>query len=364
MNLTALRSIALAAVLACAAAPTLADSVFQTNAVGTGVGTEAKSVRIRDVLPATVDKPSMLVYVFQGNERQIELSKVWTLSLDDDKVLTDADIAFRSREFDKAVDGYQKIARGGTAWKIRYVTPRLVDAASRANRFDAAITAYLGFIRVDATGATAFKPALPAKGSKLLDDAASQAETALRSAADDTQRRAYLSFLLDVQTARGDDAARLKVLEQLEKLVGDLGSDPASQAMLGDIRLGQARAKIAERKFAEAIQLVEENAERFTEPRQQASALFTLAEARAGQAAPDDSAAQLDAAVAYMKVVAHFRKADGAPLVVESLMRAAAILEAQKDADGARSLYESVVTDFPEHDLARQAKSKLAQLKK
>jgi TolA-binding protein len=341
-----------------------ADTVAQTNAVGTGAGIEAKNVRIRDVLPATADKPPMLVYVVAGNDRQIELTKVWTLTIDDDKVLTDAELAYRAREFDKAVDGYQKVARGGTGWKVRYVTPRLVDSANRANRFDAAISAYLAFVRVDPAGATAYKPALPAKGSKLLEDAAAQTETALRSASDDTQRRAYLSFLLDVHTARSDDAARVRVLGQLEKLVGDLGSDPASQAMLADIRLAQARSKLAEKQFAEAIQIVDDNADRFVDPRQQAAALFTVAEAKAGLAKPADADAQLDVAVAYMKVVANYRKAEGAPYVVESLMRAAAILEAQNDLDGARGLYESVATDYPDHELAKAAQQKVDQLKK
>lgn len=364
MNPHTIRPLLLAVAMALCGGSLRADTVAQTNAVGTGAGTEAKNVRIRDVLPASADKPSMLVFVFQGNERQVELSKVWTLTIDDDPGLTEADLSYRAREFDKAVDGFQKVARGGTSWKVRYVTPRLVDAANRANRFDAAITAYLGYVRVDPAGATSYKPTLPAKGSKLLDDAVTQTETALRSASDDAQRRAFLSFLLDVQTARGDDAARLRVLAQLEKLVGDLGNDPASQTMLADIRLGQARSKVVEKQFADAIKLIEENADRFVDPRQQAAALFTIAEARAGLAKPDDSAAQLDVAVAYMKVVANFRKADGAPFVVESLMRAAAVLEVQKDLDGARGLYESVVTDFPDHELAKSAQQKVDQLKK
>ncbi|MFT3787931.1 MAG: hypothetical protein QM770_17475 [Tepidisphaeraceae bacterium] len=341
-----------------------ADRILEANADASNAGATLDNVRIKGVVPAQADQPARLTFNYQGGDTARPLTKIWALQLDDDKTLTDADAAYRSGKPDVAVDGYQRVARGGEEWKVRYVTPRLLDAATKANRFDAAVGAYLAYVRLDAAGAQSFKPALPAKGGKLLDDAVTQTDTALRSATDDAQRRAYLTFLLDLHTGRNDDANRLKVLEQLEKLLGNLGDDPASQGMLADIRLSQARSRLAERKFAEAQALIDQNADRFTEPRQQASALFVLAEAKAGTAKPGDKQAQQDAVLAYLKVVAHFRNADGRPMVGESLLKAAAIEAAIGDAATAESLYQSVVTDFPDTPFASDAQKALAQLKK
>jgi TolA-binding protein len=348
--------LALTFVYALALPAALADKIFRS------AGT-LEDVQIRGITPATADKEAQLTYLLNGQPATTDLSRIIRLELTDDKPFTDADAAYAAKKFPESVDGYVRAMRGNVEWKVRYITPRLVDAAGRANRFDAALSAYLAFIRLDAVAASQFKPTLPERGSKLLEDAVKDTESALKGASTNEQRQAYYSLLLEIHTQRGDDAARGRVLEEIEKLSKTLGDNPQTRAIIAEVRLSQARSMIDKKQFKEALDTIQANAERFTERKQVATGMYIIAQAKQGLAKPDDREAMLDAALAYMVVVSSFRDDDSRPFVGESLLRAADIHVAIKEVDTALGLYDSVVKDFAGTPLADEAAKKSADLK-
>ncbi len=297
-----------------------------------------------------------------GRESVIEQEKIARIAVDADPALTEADDAFVLQNYDKAVDNYLKAIRTNDAWKIFYVTPRLAQSAAKTGRFDAAMAAYVGFSRIDPPRALAQKPALPAKGSKLLDEGAKQLDTALRSATANDQKQALLSLLLDVQMARGDQAAAEAAANQLSALTGD-SADPRVAAMTVGIRLDQAANEIAAGRYDKASTLLDHVKSRITNPAQQARALFLVAQSSRG-AAGEDKTRLLDSAIAFMRVAAHFESVEGKPHVGEALLEAALINQAIGDKRAAESLFSQIITEFPDTSLAQEASSRLEQLKK
>jgi len=106
-------------------------------------------------------------------------------------------------------------------------------------------------------------------------------------------------------------------------------------------------------------------APQLTDPKDQAQALLILADAQAGIARGNDApAAWQDAALAYMRVVAHFKDNPAiAPLVAKSMLRAGQIEEQLKDRDAARTLYEQLLAQYPSDPVAPDAKAGLDRLK-
>lgn len=300
-----------------------------------------------------------------GEERERPIKNIFKVGVTGDLALNTAENAYVEKQYDKAIDGYQKVARGADAWKIVWSVPRLLDAAEKTKRFDAALTGYIGLAKIDANAAAAIRPALPAKGSKFLDDAARELETAARAATKDAEKRALLAFLLDVQLARGDQAAAETTVDQLLKYAGpDAQNDPQLAAMVAGIRLGQARVASEAKRWPEVLAAINAAAPRLVDPKQQAEALYLRAEATLGQAKTGDTQARLDAALAFMRVVAHFRDVEGAPFVAESLLKASEALEGGGDVAGARTLCEQIAAEFPDTPFAAQANERASRLAK
>lgn len=305
----------------------------------------------------------MVVRTPAGNEKKIALSAIYRISLDNDPTFTAAEEAYLAGKSADAVEGYLRAIRSADTWKTQYAAPRLISAAAKANRFDAAVTAYVALARVDAAGAARHKPTLPVKGSAFLEDASKSLNDALRSAQPVPMKQAILSLLLDVEMARGDAAAAERAVGQLLALVGDGGNvDPKLAGMVGDIRLGQARLAVQNRQFDAARAMIESAGPSLTEPRQQAEALFIQAQAKEGVAKADDAVAQLDVSLAYMRVVAHFGPAEGRPFVAASLLRAGASLERAGRAADARLLYDQLSAEFPDSAEATEAAARSARL--
>ena len=121
---------------------------------------------------------------------------------------------------------------------------------------------------------------------------------------------------------------------------------------------------LAEKQFDAVITDINSAAALFVTPTDQATALFYLAEAHAGRAAQAESpAAWQDAALAYMRVVAHFKDAAGAPFVARSLLKAAEITEKLNDSPAAIALYRQILQQHPADAAANSARAALERLK-
>ncbi|HWP41022.1 MAG TPA: hypothetical protein VNL70_08850 [Tepidisphaeraceae bacterium] len=331
----------------------LADSLF--------VGSlERKNVLIRDL------KQGMLVYEINGRASEIEAGKVTQLAVNSEPALTAAEQAYVAAQWDQAVDGYQKSIRTTSKpWVKSWAAQRLIDAANRTGRFDAAATAYILVLLEDPNRAAGMKPALPQAGSTYLDTAVQDVNNALNDPKLSTeQRRALLGFLVELHQARKDPAAEDAAYEQLARLPGADVNDPGARRILAGRKLSVASRALQAPDYPKAISEIEAAKAIFTEPAQQAEALFIIAQARHGLArGQPDTRLLKDAALAYMRVVALAKDEPGRPHVVQSLLSTAEILQQLGEPASARKLYEQVLAQYGDDPHAGYAREALNRLK-
>jgi TolA-binding protein len=341
------------------AGTTLADAIFLTRSATDR--TPQDSALTDDAQIIRIEKDALVFRNAGGNETSRPLDRIAYVQVTNDAALSAGETAFIGRDWNKAIDSYVRVARSTSDWRARWVGPRLIDAANNAKRFDAAIVGYLALARTDPQLAAARKPALPAKGSQFLEDAVKELETAYRSLTTDAQRQAVLALQLDIHTARGDANAVAATLDQLLKLAGpDASANPANRTMLAGVRLSQARQALQTGDAAKAVQTIRANEALFVDVLQQAEAMFILAEAAGATATSPD--AKQDAALAFLRVSAHFSDVEGKPYVADSLVKAAALQEQVGDIAGARKLFEQIVAEFPQSPQAASAADALKRL--
>jgi len=334
-----------------------ADQIWLDKPTGAPLFPTAKIVRVEN---------KMLVFLVGGNETRRDLDRIARIAVDDEVALTQAEEAMALEKFDEAVDAYQKAARSSTKpWVRDWAAGRLVVASSRSGRFDAAASAYIALVLKDPATAAARKPKLPVKGSTFLDTAVAQVTTALATPRlTDAQTTALLTFLVELHVARQDDAAASAATEKLDEFLARDPNNPAAARANARRKLQAAARLLAEKKYAPALAAVDAHRAAFTETDQQAEAMFLIAEARSGMADSTDRKALADAALAYMRVVAHFKDVPDSPRVADSLARAAAICEAMGDPAAATQLYSDVVKNHPNNeDAAAIAQRALDRLK-
>ena len=107
-----------------------------------------------------------------------------------------------------------------------------------------------------------------------------------------------------------------------------MGPDSAQldPELYAQVLIGRAKLAVSRGRLDEAVRHVEEGRKIFTRPRAQSDALMVLARVEEQRAA-DDRGRLMDAALAYMKVVAFFKREEEAPNVAEALLRAGQIHE-------------------------------------
>ncbi|MGA2442395.1 MAG: hypothetical protein ABSH08_15690 [Tepidisphaeraceae bacterium] len=303
-----------------------------------------------------------------GNDVVKDLATVAAMTIDDEPLFNQAEKDYAANQFDRAVEGFdQTIQKTDKTWLKAYCQPLLADAANKAGRFDKAVQAYVYLVLNDPATAAAHRPTIPPAGSAYLDGAAQS----LSSAADTPnlltqQQAAILSLLLEVQRARNDAPAIDSAASRLAKIVGDSGNPTADVASLAlaDAKLTEAGSALAQKNYDQAAAIITAAGNLFLDPRRQADAMYILAQARDGQTRGKNNAdAWKDVAIAYMRVVADFKDAAGAPHVAQSLLAVASILENHLNEPAkAMQIYRSVRSQFPQTLAADEADRQLARL--
>lgn len=303
-----------------------------------------------------------------GQDSTRPLEQITQITIDGEAAFNDAEAAYIAGDFAKAADGYQKTVRATNKdWMKDRSAQRLVDAAGKAGRFDAAVTGYVALVSRSPELAASSKPQLPEGKSTFLDSAAKEVETASNdSKLKNDQRAMLLSFLLEIHRARGDGAAAGNVAERLLRVAGNDASNPAAAAALADLRLNLAKVALDAKNYQKAMTDIEQNRALFTDPAQQVQALFCLAEAKAGLAADKTDEKTLnDIALSYMRVVTFGKdQPNAANQVAVSLNKTAAILEALKQPQQAREMYQQVASNYPNSPVASDAKAAAERLAK
>jgi TolA-binding protein len=345
--------------LALAAGTARADS-FTASTSGEGRGISYDRVKILDIKGG-----ELLFRTANGQDSSRPLAQVGQITVEGEQAFNDAEVAYLAGDFAKAADGYQRTVRATTKDFLKdRAAQRLVDAAGKTGRFDAAVTGYIALVGRSPELAATSKPALPAGKSTFLDSAVKEVEAAANDGKlKDPQKVMLLSFALELHRARGDNKAAGEAAERLLKLSAADASNPAAAAALADLKINLANLALDEKNYQKAMNEIEQNRAIFNDPAQQASALYALAEAKAGLAGDQtDERALKDLALAYMRVVAFSKDQPNNPAVPQSLAKTAAILEKLKQPAQARDLYQQVATAYPASPVAGDAMAAVQRL--
>jgi TolA-binding protein len=360
-----------------------ADSVW----IGTGPNAlERKNMKIEGLTAQG------LLYRSAAVDRVAEpkpLKDIYRVAVDDEPALNAAETAFVGEKWDDAVAGYQKTLNTSRKdWVRQYATARMISAAEKSGKFPAAVIAFAALAQTDPKAAEDARPDV-AKASKAdLPGAINTIKATLATRGlNAAQKQSLQTFLGQLYVANGQ-------LKEAEAISGrpaapapavaaapsrDVGEAPtaapkatapatpppvpaASKGQV-DLKLQLARAAIKQKKFQEAIDAIDSVSSSIVEPADQAEALFSLAEAKAGLAGNDPAKLQ-DAALAYMRVVAHFKGKPDAPHVAESLLRAGTVLEQAKMLPDALAAYQAVQSDYKDSPQAKEAAAAAARVRK
>lgn len=346
-----------AAAVLLARGPAWGDSIF--------TGTlERPNVTVREV------KGGLVYYEMGGRSGEpIAVAKISRIQAKDEPAFNAAEVAYLTGEWETAAENYQKAIadRRTNLWIVDWSLPRLVDAAKRCGRFDAAVAGYIALVKKDPQGAAAYKPALPEARSAYLTVAVQELTDALKEQdLVDAQRQPMLLLLLEIQRLRRDESAIARIAEQLGQLesTGGAGGDASAGHTAAELRLGLAHVALDQKDFRKALDQIESNRGLFIEPAQQAEALYCLARAKYGLADQSgDAAALKDAALAFLRVVAHFKDVPNLPQVADSLYMSGVILERLKEPQSAVRVYQSVISQYGTDPAASRARARLEKLK-
>lgn len=368
------------------AATARGDTIWLGGAAGGGEGTgatEMGAVQITEV------RDGRLLFVAGGGRAGArEIDQIARIAADSEPALNAAEAALAEGRLDAAIDGFRKaMAASAKSWVRYWSAHRLASIAPRAKRFDAAASGYIALLVLDPARAAAVKPPLPPAQSTFLISAAAEANAALTAPGlSPASRQALETFIGELQQAQAggaaasaaaivDAAAPVQPSAPSAQRASGAGAvavaahaaaaDAANQQAARE-KLAAAHAALERKDYSGAINEIRANARVFTDPRDQAQALYFIAEAQTGLAlAKNDVPAWQDAALAYMRVVAHFQ--DGPPparaFAARAMLKAAQIHETIRDRAAARALYEQLTKEFAGDPAAADAKAALERLK-
>jgi tetratricopeptide (TPR) repeat protein len=317
------------------------------------------------------------------------LKDIYRIAVDDEPALNAAETAFVGEKWDDAVAAYNKtINTSRKDWVKQYATTRMIAAAEKSGKFPAAVSAFAALAQRDPSAADAAQPDVTKAAKSDLPGAINTIKAALAvPGLKAPQKQSLQTFLGQLYVANG----QLKEAEAVSgKPAGPAASavaaapaarevtaaptapapatappsapPPANKGQV-DLKLQLAQAAIKQKKFQEAIDAIESVSSSIVEPADQAEALYSLAEAKTGLAGNDPAKLQ-DAALAYMRVVAHFKGKPGAPHVADALLRAGTVLERAKMLPDALAAYEAVQADYKDGPQAKEAATAAARVRK
>ena len=336
--------------------PRCADTIY-ISSTGTGSGVPSPNAKIQNIVDGQV------VYTaFSGGEVTKPLDQITRIEVDGEPVLNAAEQAFAAEKWDDAVDGYLKVSSStNKPWLKDWATLRLIAAAQKSKRFDAASTAYIAMLLRNPQTAAKYKPQLPDAGSTYLDGAITQTTSALTTHdITDRQKLALLNFQLDLYRAKKDRAGEDRVEAQVDEILAKDPGNPAAGQAIARRQLLSAQRAFDAKDYARAISEIDAGKANIVDPAQQADALFIVAEAKFAMASAKKDPTDLkDAALAYMRVVANFKDLPNHPHVPESLLKTAQIEEQLNDAAAAHQLYQQIAQQYPDDPVAAVAKQKV-----
>jgi TolA-binding protein len=354
---TALAAACVACGLAVPAASALADTVWLQS--GTG-----KPIALENVKVQGAQDENLTFTTAAGVSNTKPLDHVPLIKLDDEPAFSAAEDAFSKGNWAAAADDYRKaLASTSKDWVKDRSAMRLVEAADKSGNFNDAVAGFIELMKTKPAQATQHKPSIPKGQPAQLDPAITLVKQELQDPKlNNDQKTVLLNYLLELYSAKGDTASAQAVIQQLGKTMPADASSPEARRIQADSKLAEAKQELSQKRFSEAVQALQSNGPLFTDPMQQAEALYVIAEAKAGAARPDDPDQLKDAALAFMRVVAVCKDMEGKPHVADALLQTAAIEEKLKNTKEALALYNQVAAEFRGTPLAGTAQQNAARL--
>jgi TolA-binding protein len=355
-----LRGLMLVGILALAPWHSVRADTLYTIA-GSGAAMEMSGVTVLDVREGSLHFRSA-----GGAETDRTIETITRIDVTDEPVLSAAEKAFAEKNWTAAAEGYLKAAKTTKApWVRRWSGQRLLKVAAETGRIDVAITGYVAVAMTEPTAAAELRPTINRASKTALDAAAAEIRTALSDRDLPVEpRRALLSLMMDVQRARGDRRAAADAIEQIMALGPLDPADPQSAGLLIRLKLDQAAIATEDKQYQRAIDEIRAAQGLFTEPGDQADALLALGDAQLGLAQQTKSPVGLkDAALTYMRIVAHFEDLPQAPHVADALLRTAKIHEALGEPQTALALYGQIEREYAQSPAAAAARTAADRLR-
>lgn len=358
MHSVAINKLCIVCVVTCLGARSaIADAVWLQS------GTKGNAIKFDNVKVTNVQADTLTFTAASGNQTTRKLSQVPQIRLDDEPAFSAAEGAFSEGDWAAAVDGYRKAEQASLKdWVKLRSSLRLVEAAGKSGNFTAACAGFIDLLQKDPALANDHKPAVPAGKTDQLDPAIAQVKEAAQSAKGPEQKTVLLNYLVELYNAKGDAAAANAVLQQLAGVSPADAAAPANRKIQADVKLTEARQAMDQKQYSRAVQILDGAGSLFDGAPQEADAMYLLAEAKSAAAKPSDAAELKDAALAYMRVVALFKNAEGKPHVAEALLKTAAIDEKLKNPKEALTVYQQVMAEFKGSPEAAQAQQSAARL--
>ena len=299
-----------------------------------------------------------------SNEIRKPIASVSKITLTEEPSFMAAENAYAAKEWDKACEAYDKIFRTTQKdWLKDWVSLRLLDSANKGGRVDVAVKTYIAMAEKSPESLRGIKLTMPKPDSAYLTEGIKLVNSAIAATKKDASKQSLLNLLVELNKAKGDIKAATEALNKtVEIKSGDPGSPGAARAAV-ELKLKAIALDLSSKQYDKVIAAVEKDAAVFSEPADQAEALYCLAEAKAGKAAASkDADVWKEVSLAYMRVVAN---CPGSPSrVADALMKTAAIHETRlNEPETALRIYQQVAADYKGQESARQADGQMQRLK-
>lgn len=304
-----------------------------------------------------------------GRDTTKPLENVSRILIEGDAAISAAEQAFDEGDFKKAGNAYQRILASALPankeWIKDRAAVRAIASSERSGDLAGAVTGYIALTGRNIDLAGKARPTVPRDKPQAVAAAAPLVEKALAGGQlPEAQRQALQVLLADMYAATGKTAKAAEMVDRVAQGSPQSAAAPRAAKLQVDLKLRIAAAALEQKDFAKALTELDGVASAADGAAQQADALYLTAQARAGLA--KDANAQLDAGIAFMRVVARFGQVQGKPRVADALVRTAEIMEAVQSSSEALALYRQTTQEFagtPAAQLAQKAIDRLEQNK-
>ena len=319
-----------------------------------------------------------LIYLSASTDRQTkkQIDAVLQIKAPNEAKLTAAEQAYADGKWSEAVTNYQSALNSSSAdWVKARAMVRLIDAAAKSQQFAPQVAAFIELCKRDPANAKAHRPDIKGVKADQINAVVGDVERNANNPSLKKESTEQLkTFLADLYVATG------KMKEASAALVGAsptpaamASGNPGAGAVAApaagggassDVILTRAKIALASNQYQSVINDIEANKTSFTDPAAQAEALYDVAKAKDAMAGTDPVKLQ-DAAIAYMRVVAHFSGKAAGTMVPAALYRVGTIEEQLRQTNEAVQVYQTLTTDphLQGSVIAAEAAKRLAAIK-